>query len=260
MNSNTLFSRTNILWALVAVFILAGIFTLVYAFRSGQGDAVTEVNAIYTHAAETLAAQQQTLQAGVPSLTSTIPVTPTITFTPLPSPTLGGLPGVFSTSTSSAASTCDNSVYISDVTIPDGTTIAPNQAFTKTWRVSNTGTCTWTAAYQIILIAGDAINGKATAIGQIVAPGQSADISVAMTTPATAGALKGTWRLQNDKSQPFGTILTIDIKVGGVVGTPGTATPTSTTASGSGATATPTFTATNTVIPSETPTATATLQ
>lgn len=260
MNSNNIFSRSTILWALVALFIVAGIFTLVYAFQSGN-DAASEVEVIYTYAAETLAAQQQTLQAGVPSATQTLLVlaSPTITATPLASPTLGGLPG-FSTATSGAASACDNSVYIKDVTIPDGTTIAPGQAFTKTWQVSNTGTCTWSATYQIILISGDAMSGKATAIGKVVGPGQSLDVSVALTAPTTTGALKGTWRLQNDKSQPFGTLLTVEIKVGAVTGTPGTATVTSTNSSGSGATLTPTVTLTtapaNTV--TQTPTETAT--
>jgi hypothetical protein len=241
----------------VAVFIVVGVVTLAYAFQSGN-DAASEVEVIYTYAAETLAAQQQTLQAGVPSATPTLLVltSPTVTATSLASPTLGGLPSVFSTATSGGASTCDNSVYIKDVTIPDGTIIGPGQAFTKTWQVSNTGTCTWSATYQIILISGDAMSGKATAIGKIVGPGQSADVSVALTAPATTGALKGTWRLQNDKSQPFGTLLTVEIKVGAVTGTPGTATVTSTNSSGSGATSTPTVTLTT--APANTATSTTT--
>ncbi len=239
MNSNNIFSKNTILWSLVAIFIMAGIVTLVFAFQSSGGNADTELNVVYTNAALTVAAQEQTLQAGVPSSTPTLFVlnSPSPTITALASPTLG-LPGTFSTATlGGAASTCDNSVYLSDVTIPDGTTIAPNQAFTKTWKVSNTGTCTWSATYQIILISGDAMSGKATAVGKVVAPGQSAEISVAMTAPVTTGAIAGTWRLQNDKSQPFGTVLTVEIKVGSTTtGTPGTrtVTPTSTISGGQG--------------------------
>ncbi len=230
MNSKTTLSRTTILWSLVAILIVAGVITLIYSFSGGQADAVTEVNAVYTNAAATLAAQQQTLQAAVPSATPTpaVSATPTATITPLVSPTLSGLVGTFSTATLSGvvAPTCDNSVYLSDVTIPDNTAVNPGQSFTKTWKVSNTGTCTWSAAYQIILISGDAMSGKATPIGIVVAPGQSADISVAMVAPSTAGTITGTWRLQNDKSQPFGTQLTVVIKVGGSSG--GTATKTAT--------------------------------
>jgi hypothetical protein len=248
MNSKTTLSRTTILWSLVAILIVAGVITLIYSFSGGQADAVTEVNAVYTNAAATLAAQQQTLQAAAPSATTTPSVTPTTTITPLVSPTLSGLVGTFSTATLSGAAvtTCDNSVYLSDVTIPDNTAVNPGQAFTKTWKVSNTGTCTWNANYQIILISGDAMSGKSTPIGVVVAPGQSVDVSVAMVAPSTNGTVQGTWRLQNDKSQPFGTVLTVVIKVGGTTGA--TATKTAT-----GAVAAPTATATATTGPTAYP-------
>ncbi len=216
MNSKKTLSRTTILWSLVAILIVAGVITLVYSFSGGQQNAVTEVNAVYTNAAATVAAGQQTLQAAAPSatLTPAVSATPTATITPLVSPTLSGLVGTFPSATSGVVATCDNSVYLSDVTIPDNTVVNPGQAFTKTWKVSNNGTCTWSAAYQIILISGDAMSGKATPIGVVVAPGQSADVSVAMVAPSTTGTITGTWRLQNDKSQPFGTQLTVVIKIG----------------------------------------------
>lgn len=228
MKSKTTLSRTTILWSLGAILVVAGVITLVYSVSAGQEDAADEVNAVYTNAAATVAAQQLTLQAGIPSATSTVPTTPTVTFTPLASPTLSGGPAVFSTSTLSsggAVATCDNSVYLSDVTIPDNTAVTPGQSFTKTWRVSNNGTCTWSTAYQIILISGESMSGKATPIGASVGPGQSADISVAMVAPSTTGTIQGTWRLQNDKSQPFGTLLTVVIKVG-AAGTTATVTST----------------------------------
>lgn len=235
MKPKTTLSRTTILWSLGAILVVAGVITLVYSVSAGQDDAVDEVNAVYTNAAATVAAQQLTLQAGIPSATSTVPTTPTATFTPLASPTVGGAVAVFSTATlgsGGAVSACDNSVYISDVTIPDNTAMTPGQSFTKTWRVSNNGSCTWGTAYQIILISGDGMSGKATPIGQSVGPGQSADISVAMVAPSTTGTIQGTWRLQNDKSQPFGTVLTVVIKVGATAATAtstGAIAPTATT-------------------------------
>jgi hypothetical protein len=267
MNSKTTLSRTTILWSLGAVLVVAGVITLVYSFSAGQQDAADEVNAVYTNAAATVAAQQLTLQAGIPSATSTIVTTPTVTFTPLASPTLNGAAAVFPTVTlgsGGAVATCDNSVYISDVTIPDNTAVNPGQAFTKTWRVSNNGTCTWSTAYQIILISGDGMSGKATPIGLSVPPGQSADISVAMTAPTTAGTIQGTWRLQNDKSQPFGTVLTVVIKVGATTGPTATVTATGAVATSAATSTTApvatTAAPTNTTAPTNTsvPTATAT--
>jgi hypothetical protein len=242
-------TRTILLWTGVVILILAGVVTLFLSF-SGPKDSTTEVNAIYTNAALTLAAQVQTLQAEMLSATPN-PASlssPTPTFTPLPSPTFQQpAPLVLATSTTGVgvATGCDNSVYISDVTIPDGTTITPGQVFTKTWKVSNTGTCAWTAAYQIILISGDMMGGKATALGKIVNPGESTDVSVALTSPTAAGSVKGTWRLSNANSQPFGTLLTVVIKSGATTGTV-SVTPTK-TALGS-ASATPTKTLTPVVI------------
>src|SRR5512147_319374 len=43
---------------------------------------------------------------------------------------------------------CTNSAaFVTDVTIPDNTNVAGGTTFTKTWRVSNTGTCVWGADY-----------------------------------------------------------------------------------------------------------------
>lgn len=99
----------------------------------------------------------------------------------------------------------------------------------------------WTATYKIAYVAGNAMGGAATAIGQAVGPGQSVDISVAMVAPTAAGDAAGTWKLMNDKSQFFGTQLTIVVKVGGT-GTTGT--PAKTVTPGG-----PTVTATGGVIP-----------
>src|SRR5271157_3556857 len=63
----------------------------------------------------------------------------------IPSPT--NLPTAMATATSTPVTTtytgpvCDNSIYISDVTIPDSTSVAANQTFVKTWMLQNTGSC-----------------------------------------------------------------------------------------------------------------------
>jgi hypothetical protein len=112
------------------------------------------------------------------------------------------------------------------VTIPDGTVMTPGQAFTKTWRVQNNGTCTWTATYKIGFGYGNQMGGAATPIGKTVAPGQQAEISIVLTAPTTAGDYTSVWRLFNDSNTPFGTVLTAVIKVsGGTATTAASATP-----------------------------------
>ena len=49
---------------------------------------------------------------------------------------------------------CDQAAFIRDVTVPDGSPFAPGETFTKTWRLQNTGTCTWTTSnYTLVYVA-----------------------------------------------------------------------------------------------------------
>ena len=54
-----------------------------------------------------------------------------------------------------------NEQFVADVTIPDGTVLAPSSAFVKTWRVKNTGTCNW-ENYQLIFATGEQMSGPAS--------------------------------------------------------------------------------------------------
>ena len=109
---------------------------------------------------------------------------------------------------------CDAAVYVSDVTIPDGTTVSAGKNFTKTWKVSNTGSCTWSTTYQLTFVSGDSLGGKATALTKEVKPGESADISVVLTMTSATGKITGTWKLANDKGQAFGDGLTVVVNSG----------------------------------------------
>jgi hypothetical protein len=108
---------------------------------------------------------------------------------------------------------CDVAQFVDDVTIPDGTTLKPNETFTKTWRLKNIGTCSWTPSYAVIFSSGDSMNGPATqALAGNVNPGQTVDISVDLTAPATDGSYKGFWKLRNASGVHFSQFY-VDIKV-----------------------------------------------
>jgi len=116
---------------------------------------------------------------------------------------------------------CDVAQFVDDVTIPDGTVLEPNETFTKTWRLKNTGTCTWTTSYVIVFSSGDSLGGPATqALTGSVNPGQSVDISVNLKAPGTSGSYRGDWKLRNGSGLLFAQFY-VDIKVA-------SATPTST--------------------------------
>ncbi len=100
---------------------------------------------------------------------------------------------------------CDRAQFIADLTIPDGSTLAPGSTFTKTWRVKNIGTCTWTNSYALVFSSGNQLGGSsAVNLPNSVGPGQSVDLSVDLTAPSDAGHYIGYWMLKNSSGAVFG--------------------------------------------------------
>ena len=105
----------------------------------------------------------------------------------------------------SAATACDWAQFVADVTVPDGTTYAPNAAFTKTWRLKNIGTCTWTTSYSLVFDSGTKMGGPTSVnLPKSVTPGQTVDISINLTAPASAGRYIGYWKFKNSSGASFG--------------------------------------------------------
>jgi hypothetical protein len=114
-----------------------------------------------------------------------------------------------------STSDCDNADFVTDVTIPDGTVLDPGESFTKTWRLKNAGTCSWTPSYAVVFSNGDSMSGPATqALTANVNPGQTVDISVNLNAPSTPGTYTSYWKLRNAAGVTFATFY-VDIKVGG---------------------------------------------
>jgi hypothetical protein len=113
--------------------------------------------------------------------------------------------GAFSAQPVAATTLCDAGQFISDVTIPDGTVKAPGEAFVKTWRIKNVGTCTWTTSYSAVFVAGTQMGATSPiALPASVAPGATIDITMNMTAPVTAGHYVGQWKLRNASGVQFG--------------------------------------------------------
>ena len=124
------------------------------------------------------------------------PGTPTPTITPeadTPTPSNTPIP-------------CNLGKFVTDVTIPDGTTYEPGEVFTKTWRLKNTGSCAWTSGYDIVFSGGDAMSAPVSVqiTSGTVNPGQNVDVSVDMTAPASAGTYRGNWQLRDPSDVIFG--------------------------------------------------------
>jgi hypothetical protein len=92
-----------------------------------------------------------------------------------------------------------------DVTIPDNTNVKAGQRFTKTWRIRNSGTCTWDETYTWRMIAGEDMGAPPSLpLGRQVQPGEIIEISVDLTAPAKAGKYQYSWQLHDAAGFPFG--------------------------------------------------------
>ena len=104
-----------------------------------------------------------------------------------------------------AATSCDHAQFVSDLTAPDGSTFTPGAAFTKTWRLMNIGTCTWSTAYRLVWAGGDPLGASpAVSLPAEVPPGQMVDVSVNLTAPAGAGHFKALFKISNAAGVQFG--------------------------------------------------------
>jgi len=181
----------------VLLLLVIGAFLLL---REPSGPTAEELQA--TSAAQTVAAQltqvaiQQTI-APPPATDTPAPPTdtppPPVTDTPVPP-----------TATPTPACT-DLIQFVADVSVPDNTYFAPSKSFTKTWRLKNAGTCTWTTGYALVFDSGNIMGGPTSQnLAGSVAPGANVDISVGLTSPASNGTHRGNWKLRNDKGTIFG--------------------------------------------------------
>jgi hypothetical protein len=119
---------------------------------------------------------------------------------------LSFIPAAAFPSSASAAQTCsDWAQFIADVTVPDGTRYDPGATFTKTWRLRNIGTCTWTTGYTMFFDSGTQM-GSTTSVAfpSSVAPGSTVDLSVNMTAPNSPGHYISYWKFKNASGTPFG--------------------------------------------------------
>lgn len=191
---------------LAVIMILA---LMLSACGSSNQEPTPDPNLIITQAVETaMVALTQTALAEpsptfteVPTLAPTATFTPTVlieTYTPGPTqpPVQQGPP----------LSSCDLAAFVDDITIPDGTKLAPGETFTKTWRVKNNGSCTWTPNYQLLYYGGEVMSAEtAYALTDAdIAPGENLDISIEMTAPATAGTYYMYWIMRNANGENFG--------------------------------------------------------
>lgn len=144
-----------------------------------------------TQAANQPPAEQPTQVAAQPTVVPIIP-TPTAFIQPTAAPA----PCVFSAK------------YVEDITIPDGQVMLPNTQFIKTWRVQNTGSCSWgpgSGLQNLQFVGGNPLGApNLVPIPNPIPAGVTADLSIQMTAPAQPGTYKSNWKLRADDGTLIG--------------------------------------------------------
>jgi uncharacterized protein YkwD len=204
----------------------------------------TQVAAALTN---TAAASSPTPQATLippsplpPTFTSA-PDSPTLDLPPTETPVPPTATATPETPIPTNAPNCTNQAsFVEDVTIPDNSSVGAGQAFIKTWRIRNTGTCVWGPGYTLVHYSEETLGAPISTTLGVAFPNQTLDVSVSLTAPATTGLHRGNFVIQN----PAGLIMKLDDDSGlwviinvtatGAVSTPTLAPGTSSAGSGAG--------------------------
>jgi hypothetical protein len=86
--------------------------------------------------------------------------------------------------------------FLGDVTIPDNTQLSAGQAFRKTWRLRNDGTCAWGANARVHSVTN--VNNNPFGAPVVIAmpdvpPGGTVDVSIDMVAPGGFGLQRSEW-------------------------------------------------------------------
>ena len=190
--------------------------TLACTISMSSPPSTQDPNAAYTAAAQTVSAQLTSVALSKPAVINSPIPSQTIPSNTVPAPTIA--PATFvSLPSLTPTSNCDKASFVDDVTVKDNTVMTPGQTFTKTWRLKNIGSCSWTPSYAVIFSNGAQMGGPAAqALVGNVNSGETMDISVNMTAPTTEGTYRGDWKLRNASGVTFfGFYVQIVVKAGG---------------------------------------------
>ncbi|WP_322510110.1 NBR1-Ig-like domain-containing protein [Anaerolinea sp.] len=215
----------------LAVLLLATM-SLVACQQATPAAPTLDANAVYTQAAQTVAAGIAQTEAAKPSPTPLPPTfTPTPTMiqptatpeltgtpaagTPQPSPT--GAVGLTPLPTNTLAAppaqtTGDKAEWVSQ-SPADGTQIKKGEKFLVKYVLKNTGTTTWTTKYTFRYYAGDKMGSPNDLnLTKEVKPKDTVEIVFELTAPDKTGKTNTIWVLTNDQGINFYSVyLSIEV-------------------------------------------------
>ena len=200
-------------------FLTFTIFLLSACNRPEEAAVIVQEAVDLTAVVQTIYAQiTETARVAALSATPTWTQVPTNTFTPLPptsTPTAtftatseipSATPTEAPTLTPTSGLPC-NRANLEGKSIPDGGTVHINTFFTQTFRLKNTGSCTWDQNYELRFVDGDLLGAAASItmipVGEVQTWGY-AIVDVLMKAPSKPGIYKGFWIIKASNGQLFG--------------------------------------------------------
>jgi len=190
-----------------------------------SGDEEISAEELLTAVVQTVEAALSLTPQATSTSTATATATATATFTPSPSLTNSPTIQVIDSGAGNTGGQvgCDNSTFVTDVTVPDGTQFAPGTVFTKTWQLRNSGTCAWTSAYGLVFTSNAQMSGVSphlfghldASATKTIDPGATMDITIELTAPSAPGTYTGWWKMVNADGVAFGDPFYVEIVVTG---------------------------------------------
>jgi hypothetical protein len=199
----------------IKLFVTVALMTMLVAAcgsaNTPQAEPTPDVAAVRTSAASTVVSQFTLTAAAftpTPSLPTDTPIpqaTSTVTVAPVAQVT---------NAEGTTVSLCDSLEYVSDMNVPDGTSMSPGQDFVKTWKIKNNGSCPWGAGYKLVYAGySDDMDGQFQPLAEVVQPNQEVEVSVQFKAPDAAGEYLSAWQMENPSGVTFPKIIFVKILV-----------------------------------------------
>lgn len=106
--------------------------------------------------------------------------------------------------------------FLADITVPDGTIVAPGESIDKQWQVENSGSCNWNERYSLRRISGPPLDTPDEQALYPARSGAQAVIRILLVAPAEPGSYRSAWQAYNPLGEPFGDPIYVEILVSSV--------------------------------------------
>jgi hypothetical protein len=122
--------------------------------------------------------------------------------------------GPILTETTPQSTDCENQLqWLYDLSIPDGTQVAPGFQLDKQWQVKNNGSCNWGEGYSLRLTAGPEMGATSPQSLIPARSGSEAVIRIQFTAPGEPGRYRSAWQAFSPDGKAFGDDIYIEIVV-----------------------------------------------